>query len=76
MADIHNTLWDDVDEVSNQINAELGSFGLDSVVAFTKSYRNIPKGTRALVLDRHGEYYALTVNGKYVEGIHQSFLGE
>ena len=76
MSDTHNSLWEELDAVTSQLNEQLGMFELDSVISFASSYRNIAKGTKALVLDRHGEYYALAVNGTYLEGVHYSFLGE
>ena len=71
-------LWDELDEVSEEIHAQFGDdevFLADNSVRFVLAYnKKVPAGTKAIVLDRMGDYYALAVKGEYVEGVHASYL--
>jgi hypothetical protein len=73
----NNNLWQELDNVADTVRARFdasSSSVLDSPAIFIKPYKSFLVGTKALVVDRQGEYYALAVRGKYVEGIHKSFL--
>jgi hypothetical protein len=72
-------LWDELDNISEEIKAKFDDtpyFPLNSAIKFVRSYNAIKIGTKALIVDRDHDYYALTINGKYVEGIHKEFLGQ
>ena len=70
-------LWHELDNIADSVKARFdvsSSPIFDKPVQFIKPYKKIAVGTKALVLNKQGEYFALTVKGNYVEGIHKSYL--
>ena len=70
------SLWDQIDTIKAEMHKKfMGEcFAPDDVVVFAKPYNKIPAKTPAVIVDRHGEYYAVMVNSNYIEGIHKAFL--
>ena len=73
----NETLWQELDNIADSVRERFdasASSAFDCPAVFIKPYKKISAGTKALVLDRQGEYFALAVRGHYVEGVHLSFL--
>ena len=73
----NDILWQELDTIADTVKARFdasASSAFDAPAIFIKPYKKISVGTKALVLDKQGEYFALAVRGQYVEGIHKSFL--
>ena len=71
-------LWDELDNVAGELKARFDDSVIpnQAVVRFIKKFTKINAGTKAVVVDRMGDYYAVTVKGNYIEGIHRSYLKE
>ena len=74
-------LWDELDSVAEEIKSRFGTTdSAESVlpahtpVRFNKQFNEFPVGTKAIVVDRMENFYALAVRGEYVEGVHVSFI--
>lgn len=72
---MNKVLWQELDEISERVSAGFDvSLPIETTVTFVRAFRDFKAGTKAIVLEKQGEYYALAVKGQYVEGVHKTYL--
>jgi len=71
-----NRLWDDLDNLREELKAKFNEedFIVDDVVSFKRTFGSIPAKTRAIVVSKDQDYYAIMVKSEYVEGVHKDYL--
>ena len=51
----------------------VGKANTDRLAETVTAYKKIAAGTKAVVVERQRDFYALTIRGNYVEGIHKEY---